>query len=160
ELRAQLLRLGERRFLSPETVQGLLEWFDVDRNREPRVVIQAIREDAIAGLIDFIRKGTHSEEIRRSVADFIGEVVRRRDERMMEVLAIHFQNYQLGMMRDRLQIKEQPSSDVLKDQMAVEAYDRFLEAILATGRFYVRHRRVRGPYFEMFEKLEGGKTDS
>jgi len=186
ELRTQLLRLGDRQILHRDTVQGLLDWFDPngprsgngshsppssrDRAAKPppsvraqeggSVGIHAIREEAVAGMIDFLRKGSHTPEVQRELSDFIGEVVRRRDIRMMSVLAIYFQNYQLGMMRDRIQIRQQPSTDTLSDQMAVEAYDRFLVAMRKTAHFYRDHPQVRGSYFEIFEKMEGGKDDS
>ncbi|MFO1463862.1 MAG: hypothetical protein U1F66_08780 [bacterium] len=186
EMRAQLLRLGERQILERDTVQGLLEWFDPDGPRDVRgrhraatgkelrergaseanggikrdAAIHAIREEAVAGMIDFLRKGSHSREVQQELSGFVAEVVRRRDIRMMSVLAIYFQNYQLGMMRDRIQVRKQPAQDILSDQIALEAYDRFLEAMRNTARFYLPNRGVSGPYFEVFEKMEGGREDN
>lgn len=159
EMRNQLIRLAERQYLTHETVRGLLAWLDPAANGGDRQVIHAIREEAVAGLIDFVCKGSHTQEHRHEISRFFGEVVARRDLRMFSVLAITFQNYQLGMMRDRLQVRNRPSKDLLTDRMAIESYDRFLEAILATGRFYLENREVRGPYFEVFEKLEYGRED-
>ncbi len=159
EMRTQLIRLAERQYLTHETVRGLLAWLDPAANGGDRQMIHAIREEAVAGLIDFVCKGSHTQEHRQEISRFLHEVVARRDLRMFSVLAITFQNYQLGMMRDRLQVRNQPSKDLLTDRMAIESYDRFREAILATGRFYLENREVRGPYFEVFEKLEYGRED-
>ncbi|MCC6273330.1 MAG: hypothetical protein IT572_07670 [Deltaproteobacteria bacterium] len=159
EMRTQLIRLAERQYLTHETVRGLLAWLDPAANGGDRQVIYAIREEAVAGLIDFVCKGSHTQEHRQEISRFLHEVVARRDLRMFSVLAITFQNYQLGMMRDRLQVRNQPSKDLLTDRMAIESYDRFREAILATGRFYLENREVLGPYFEVFEKMEYGRED-
>lgn len=159
EMRAQMIRLAERNYLTPKTVEGLLEWFDPPKTVQDRPAIHAIREEASAGLIDFVRKGSHTPEVRRELSAFFEEVVRRRDLRMMSFLAISFQNYQLGMMRDRIQVRAQPSKDLLRDRMAIESHDRFLEGMRATARFYLDNPRVLGPYFEVFEKLEYGRND-
>lgn len=159
EMRSQMVRLAERQYLTQETVRGLLAWFDPPKSGVDRPMIQAMREEAAAGIIDFICKGTHTADTRQRISRFFEEVVRRRDLRMMSVLAVTFQNYQLGMMRDRIQVRKQPSDDLLSDRMAIESYDRFLEAMLATARFYLENKGVRGPYFEVFEKLEYGRED-
>lgn len=159
EMRSQIIRLADRQYLTQETVRGLLAWFDPPKGGAERPMIQAMREEAAAGLIDFICKGTHTADARQQISRFFEEIVRRRDLRMMSVLAITFQNYQLGMMRDRIQVRKQPSDDLLSDRMAIESYDRFLEAMLATARFYLENRGVSGPYFEVFEKLGYGRQD-
>lgn len=160
ELRQQFRRLGDRKILSMSTVDGLLRWFEPPQNQRSSSAIFNMRQDTAAGLIDFLRKGSHSDQDRRAIANFLGEVVARNDRGMLGVLSIYFQNYQLGMMRDRFQIRSRPSTDNISDQMAKEAYDQFLEAFRNTARFYGENRELRGPYFEVFLKLERGNDDS
>ncbi|HKY62681.1 MAG TPA: hypothetical protein VJR29_04605 [bacterium] len=160
ELRGQLLRLRDRGVLGVETVNGLLRWFEPPETERSSNLILNMRGDAVSGLIDFLRKGSHSEIDRREISNFLGEVVGRRDHRMLGVLSIYFQSYQLGMMRDRLQIRNRPSADALSDQLAKEAYDQFLEAMRSTARYYAENRDVRGPFFEVFLKLERGHDDN
>lgn len=157
--RRHLLRLGERQILAQETVRGLLNWFDPPSGMARNQLMVAIREDAVCGLIDFVGKGTHTVEIRNEISRFLSQIVARADERMLQVLAIHFQNYQLGMMRDRLQVRNSPSADPLNDQLAVEAYDEFLQAILRTARFYDQSPNVKGFYLDIFLKLQGDRND-
>ncbi len=156
QVRAQFRRLGERRFLQAATVEKLLRWFEPRKRDAVNQVMTANRENALAGMVDFISKGTHTVEVRRELSKFFDQIVQRNDQRMMEVLSIHFQNYQLGMMRDRLQIEEHPTADGIGDRLAIESYDLFLGALLKTARFYKNYPGVRGPYFEIFDKVEAG----
>ncbi len=160
ELRGQLQRLRDRGVLKVETVNGLLRFFEPPETERSSNVILSLRQDAVSGLIDFLRKGSHSDINRREISNFLSDVISRGDNGMLGVLAIYFQNYQLGMMRDRLQIHNRPSEDALSDQLAKEAYDQFLEAMRSTARFYSENREVRGPFFEVFLKLERGNDDS
>lgn len=160
ELRDQFRRIRDRGILGKNTVDGLLRWFEPPETQRSSSAIFNMRQDTASGMIDFLRKGSHSEADRRAVASFLADVVGRDDRGMLGILSISFQNYQLGMMRDRFQVREKPSADRLSDELAKEAYDQFLEAIRATAAFYGRNPELRGPYFEVFLKLERGKEDS
>jgi hypothetical protein len=159
ELRSQLLRLRDRGTLGSDAVNGLLTWFEPSPKARTSRLILNMRREAASGLIDFLRKGSHSDATRRQISNFLGEVVGRKDQGMLDILSIYFQTYQLGMMRDRIQIRTRPSEDPLSDQLAVEAYDHFLEAMCNTARFYSANRELRGPYFEVFLKLEDSKDN-
>jgi hypothetical protein len=156
DMRSQLER---RNFLTLEAMKTLLHWCDRDESRPNNPTIYATRGHAVAGMIDFIFKDTHSEAIRSEIICFIEEVLQRRDERMMEVIMITFQNYRLGMMRDRRKSREKPSADPLSDEMDIEAHDHFLETLRNTAKFYHEHSGIRGAYLEIIEKIGGGPKD-
>ncbi len=169
-IQRQLLRLEERQILDRATVQGLLNWFErrdgarpageansPDESPQSLSLIYGLRDEAAAGIIDFLTNADF--EVRTEVARFFSEVVARDDAKMMDVVAIRFQNYQLGMMRDRVQIRRNPSPDDLTNEMAIEEYDRFLAALLRTARFYHRYPQARGFFLDVFDKLEWDRED-
>jgi hypothetical protein len=87
EVKSHLLRVQERGILKPETVAKLLDWSEGTEEQPHHGVIFGIRSEMVAGIIDFIMKDPLSPEARKEVVDFLDEVARRDDLRMMEVLA-------------------------------------------------------------------------